>query len=154
MKDRVATFGVFTLLLLLCLGLIYSRHQSLLNDQLQQCLRSQQAVISCASGTYQLLAQTLFEEVVQQEDILSLIHDMVTTEEAERRNLLRGWLFRKLDPLYQRVRQQRIRQLHFHYPDGRSLLRFHAPPAGRRQSGWCAPIGPAGQPPAPTGSWL
>ncbi|WP_320055827.1 diguanylate cyclase [Desulfuromonas thiophila] len=127
MKDRVATFGLFTLLLLLCLGLIYSRHQSLLNNQMQQRLRGQQAVISCASGTYQLLAQTLFEEAIQQEEILSLIHDMVTTEEAERRNLLRGWLFRKLDPLYQRVRQQRIRQLHFHYPDGRSLLRFHAP---------------------------
>ncbi len=77
-------------------------------------------------NTFQLVSKTIAEEVLLQDDVTELVAKIVNSS-GEQRNHYRGLLYRKLFPLYDRVSQHSIYQLHFHFPDNRSMLRFHAP---------------------------
>ncbi|MBN2646035.1 MAG: diguanylate cyclase [Desulfuromonadaceae bacterium] len=126
MKRYVVTCVVFLVFLAGSWLLIYSRCQHIRDDHLQLHLTTERAAINSSIGTYRLLAQAINDEVIQTEPVLRLVEGITRSEGAEQ-NILRGKLYRLLDPVYQRLRGKQVRQLHFHFPDSRSMLRFHAP---------------------------
>ncbi|PLX96893.1 MAG: hypothetical protein C0620_01955 [Desulfuromonas sp.] len=105
---------------------IQQRYTQLKSDHLKIRESSQKVAYTSVTNTLRLVSRALADEVLQQEDILKLINDIVLNE-GEQRNELRGQLYRKLYQMYARVSQHSIRQFHFHFPDGHSMLRFHAP---------------------------
>ncbi|MDG4867597.1 diguanylate cyclase [Guyparkeria sp. 1SP6A2] len=72
-------------------------------------------------------ARQVFEDNLDQPEILALMHQAANTEDAETRSKLRQELFERLDPLYARLKAKGVRQLHFHLPGAISFARFHRP---------------------------
>lgn len=126
MKIWIKATIFFLVAALLSGGLIWNRHQQLRSDHLAMRAIAFHSAYDSIIHTLRLVSQTIAEESLQQNEILKHIHTIVTTQ-GEQQNYQRGLLYRKLYPMYERISQHSIRQLHFHFPDGRSMLRFHAP---------------------------
>ncbi len=75
---------------------------------------------------YGLVAQVLYEQVVNQEDVLALYSRAAEADEAEQAEI-RAALYEQLQPTYASLTEMDVRQLHFHLPDNTSFLRFHRP---------------------------
>lgn len=77
--------------------------------------------------SYSLLTNTIFEEVLDQPDVLSLVNKANDAKNRQIKAIVRGQLFAKLNDTYQRLADRNFRQLHFQLPNGESLIRFHIP---------------------------
>ena len=76
--------------------------------------------------TYQLVSQTIYDEVVNQPEIIDIFTGAYKADAAAQKQK-RDRLFAALNPTYQNLRQKNLKQLHFHLPDSTSFLRFHRP---------------------------
>ncbi len=76
--------------------------------------------------TYELFSNYIFSEVVDQPEVLQLIAQASSADEAEKSSL-RTDLYRTLEDKYEEMVNYNFRQLHFHLPMGESFLRFHSP---------------------------
>nr|WP_162139827.1 ATP-binding protein [Limisalsivibrio acetivorans] len=68
--------------------------------------------------------QTWYEELVNRKEVVEIIESSLN--DSHRRSA-RIKLYRHLYEFYERISKRGIRQLHFHMPNGNSLLRFHKP---------------------------
>lgn len=126
MKIYLKGFALFVVIMLLLGGLIWNRYQGLSSEHLKMREAAFHSAYSSISHTFRLVSKTIAQEVLQQPEILKLVHDVVANEGDDRRRA-RGLLYRELSPLYERASQHSVQQLHFHFPDNRSMLRFHIP---------------------------
>jgi len=76
--------------------------------------------------TYQLVSQTIYDEVVNQPEIIDIFTGAYQADAAKQKQK-RDRLFAALNPTYQNLRKKNLKQLHFHLPDNTSFLRFHRP---------------------------
>lgn len=79
--------------------------------------------VTLSLGRY---VETYFDVYVNTPEILGLLKKAKYGFTVEK-DIARVELFRKLFPLYKRMQNHGLRQLHFHTPDSRSFLRFHEP---------------------------
>ncbi|MCK5069377.1 MAG: hypothetical protein KAR01_02505, partial [Desulfocapsa sp.] len=93
---------------------------------LNQRTETQKVAYSSVLQSNQILADTFFYEVLNREEILSLIQKIVHSE-GEAQRVSRGLLHRSLSETYQRSKKDVAEILHFQFPDNRSMLRFHNP---------------------------
>lgn len=75
---------------------------------------------------FHLTTETFIRHVVQRPEVLEIFARGQSGPERQR-SLARGALYRLLAPAYADLDRHGIHQLHFHTPDNRSFLRFHAP---------------------------
>jgi diguanylate cyclase (GGDEF)-like protein/PAS domain S-box-containing protein len=75
---------------------------------------------------YRLDVETRLKNQILREEILDLL-ERANAADANQLPLIRGLLYRALRTEYRDMAQAGLWQLHFHFPDGRSLLRFHSP---------------------------
>jgi len=92
------------------------------NNQLKKAAIEFEAV----TNTYAMVSQTVFENNINKEEILSLIK-RANKADDEGKAQLRQELYSKLTPLYKNLEKTNIRQLHFHLKNSVSFLRFHRP---------------------------
>ncbi|MGC9504840.1 ATP-binding protein [Baaleninema sp.] len=78
------------------------------------------------TDTYKLVSQTIYNEAIDRPEVIDLIRQ-ANTATPEAQEALRTELFQKLDVTYEKLKEQHLRQLHFHLPDGTSFLRMHRP---------------------------
>ncbi|MDC0832695.1 ATP-binding protein [Geitlerinema sp. CS-897] len=78
------------------------------------------------TDTYKLVSTTIYNEAIDRPEVIELVRE-ANTASIEERAELRVALFQQLDITYQKLKQQHLRQLHFHLPDGTSFLRMHRP---------------------------
>jgi len=82
---------------------------------------------SAAIDRYQFLSRLVFDETIQQPEVLkqmTIAAQGSTAEQTEARQAL----YRLLQPTYENLEAHYdLRQLHFHLPDSTSFLRFHRP---------------------------
>lgn len=126
MKIWLKGMALFLLGVFLLGGLVWNRYQQMYSDHLDMREVAFHSAYESIIHTFRLVSQTVVEENILKDEILKTIHTIVTAQ-GDLRNHHRGLLYQKLYPLYGRVSQHSIRQLHFHFPDGRSMLRFHVP---------------------------
>ncbi|MDA3806475.1 MAG: PAS domain S-box protein, partial [Thiomicrorhabdus sp.] len=93
---------------------------------LKQRTVTQQTAYSSVLQSNRILADTFFNEALNREEILSLVQQIVHSDGDEQRTL-RGLLHRSLFATYQRSKKDVVELLQFHFPDNRSMLRFHLP---------------------------
>lgn len=80
-----------------------------------------------ALTTYRLNAHAVFDNIIMRPEVLSVLHRL-DPDSDESVNETHQALLTLLDGRYQNLRRKlHLRQLHFHLPDGRSLLRMHRP---------------------------
>lgn len=77
-------------------------------------------------STYNLVSKTIFNEVINQEKILS-VYSQASSAPPVIQATIRQKLLSLLTPTYKNLKLVDIRQLHFHLPDNSSFLRFHRP---------------------------
>ncbi|MBK8022786.1 MAG: hypothetical protein IPK19_15465 [Chloroflexi bacterium] len=75
---------------------------------------------------YQRSAQIIYNEIVNQPEVLSLVAQANGAAEEEQSES-RAALYDLLIEQYRRLETLNLRQLHFHLPDNTSFLRFHSP---------------------------
>jgi len=76
---------------------------------------------------YRLNAINTFENIIMQPDVLAVMRELPDASD-DKKEELRQELYNILKERYSSMKKNiNIRQLHFHYPDGRSFLRMHRP---------------------------
>ena len=75
---------------------------------------------------YRLAMDGFFTDTINRPEIAKLFAEGAASSGAER-NMARGKLYRKLYSTYVSLQSNKLIQLHFHTPDGKSYLRFHKP---------------------------
>ena len=83
--------------------------------------------LNATTGFYKKSAQSIYHLFVNKEDVLSIIKKASQTDDLEIQNNERQKLFNKLSDEYEVFKQRGIKQLHFHFKDSTSFLRFHKP---------------------------
>lgn len=89
-------------------------------------LESMKVANSSILGTYLLVAEKNFHDIMQNKKVLELLKEFKHANQ-EQKAILRGYLFRLLYKEYDFLKEQNVRQFHFHTHDAKSLLRFHLP---------------------------
>lgn len=77
-------------------------------------------------NAYNLASQLIFDEIVNQPEVLEVFSGAYTADEAEQADI-RAELLALLEDDYERLQALNLRQLHFHLPNNVSFLRFHRP---------------------------
>lgn len=127
MKIHIKALCLFLTIVVLLGSFILNRYHTLSTQHLEMRDEIFHSCFSSISHTFRLVSQTIVNEILRRDDVLELVHAIVTSDNDQQRNHLRGLLYQKLNPMYQRVSQHSVRQFHFHFPDNRSMLRFHRP---------------------------
>ncbi len=118
---------LFYLLAMLVIGFVLqTTYKNLRVNILTQRTETQKIAYSSVLQSNKILADTFYHEVLNQEKILALVHKIVHSE-GDEQIIQRGLLYRALSATYQRSKKNVVKILHFHFPDNRSLLRFHLP---------------------------
>ena len=127
MKKALPLAALFTLLAGLFSLYLY---RSYLDDKAQ--IESRQIsnlsnLYQSALTTYRLNAHAVFDNIIMRPDVLNVLHQVDPTS---KNSIAVGHeeLLAILSTRYRNLKSKlHIRQLHFHLPDGRSLLRMHRP---------------------------
>ncbi|GAB6112580.1 PAS domain S-box protein [Desulfomicrobium salsuginis] len=118
---------LLALVLLLCLGAgVFLRANRIQKENAH--FSEQRSILETAykasARMYGLSMQSFYETSLNTPEVLGIIAQAAGTE-GQKRDLARGKLYRTLFPTFEAMRRQNLRQLHFHLPDGSSLLRFY-----------------------------
>ncbi len=126
-KRTLAVAFVLSLLTWLA-GFAYLLHERNLQEelQLQGTAHAQQVVWQAVSTAYKVAMQGYFDGLLARPVVLECMAAS-GSDDLKRQVAARARLYRELSPLYEQLMQRNVRQLHFHTPDSRSFLRFHAP---------------------------
>ncbi len=110
--------------------IIYLTIRSINNNTYDGYLDTQtndlQVKINSTINSYNLVSKSLFNEIINKEQILSLYQN-ANSKDTLVQAKVRDSLYSVLSETYQNLRKIDIKQLHFHLPDNTSFLRFHRP---------------------------
>lgn len=122
-------FVVFFAALFWLGGFFYLRHErgALEGVYLANQTSTLNMTWQCVVNSQQIGMQAYFDSYVMQPGVLEILHRVQSTEDEGELAIQRALLYRHLYPAYEQLRQREVRQFHFHTPDLRSFLRFHAP---------------------------
>lgn len=76
---------------------------------------------------YDLFSQYVFDSMINQNEVLSLVYDAAMTDDEGVKDEKRDELYDLLEDQYNSLTTYNFRQVHFHLPDNTSFLRMHSP---------------------------
>jgi PAS domain-containing protein len=127
---KKVTFGPYLLFLLLSqlILICFLWYQKTYHEQehLAALIATREAEYHHVLSDESRLANTIFAEVINMPEIVQIVKDAALLDEKGRKRN-RDLLFARLSPAYERLRKDRVRQVHFHFADGTSFLRLHHP---------------------------
>ena len=126
MKLYLKGCALFIIIMLFLGVLIWNRYEALSSQHIKMREAAFHSAYASISHSFRLVSKTIYDEVLQQPEVIKLVHNVVNSEGAQR-DYARGLLYRTLSPLYERTSQHSVQQLHFHFPNNHSMLRFHLP---------------------------
>lgn len=124
--------GIFPLLILFIVAgligsvLLYLNRVEKQQQHYKQHTEMLEISYRAAIHTYQVATEIYLRDTIRQPDVLALFAKAWKSDQTGK-EILRRQLHDKLRDSYQGIWQYRLRQLHFHLPDGESFLRFHQP---------------------------
>lgn len=131
MKNKVTNYYIFVYIFIIFLGatsLIFinyiknSKESEYFNENISNLNVSYHSSID----KYRILSKYVLEETIDTQSVLSLFERGVNSQNETRR-LYKGLLYRELQPLYEKLKKDGVRQLHFHLKNSESYIRFHKP---------------------------
>lgn len=120
----LAFLGVLYLVLVLLSCLQYNHIKHRIHEEHCQLLTAHiRSVLSCC----EVRARLVFEEVLNQPEVLELVRRGWVAADDDERAQARDELFRLTSPTFANLQKYSFRQMHFHFPDCSSFLRLHFP---------------------------
>ena len=95
--------------------MLLERHVEVFHDLYESTLAS-----------YRKVTRIVFDELIDTPEVIALM-TRANDADPEVQDAARDALYELLLPVYDKLREMNIRQLHFHLPDSTSFLRFHKP---------------------------
>ena len=131
MNNKINKYYLITNVLILFFGLIgiifiYYIKNTKEIEYINENISNLNISYNSSLETYSVLTKYVLEETIQNEEILSLFEKGVNSNGDERR-MYKGLLYRQLEPIYENLKKEGIRQLHFHLKNNESYIRFHQP---------------------------
>ena len=125
-KSLTSKIVLFFSIVFLFLFLIYEKNEQVdvLKDKIKTTHVNQ---INSAINQYSSSNMFIFNGFINDEDILLLQKKALDTKDKDLRKVYRDKLHNKLAKLYAHLKDYGIKQLHFHFPDTTTFLRFHKP---------------------------
>ena len=131
MKNKINKYYLIVNILIVILGIsaIFfihlfknSKEREYFNEKISNLTLSYNSSID----KYRILTKYVFEERIKNELVLDLFERGVNSKDDVRR-LYKGLLYKELEPTYEKLKNEGIRQLHFHLKNNQSYIRFHKP---------------------------
>ncbi len=97
-----------------------------IKEYLSERTRELELAYTSVQESYKIPAQVYFSTVINTPKVLSIMHDAWFAD-LENRNRLRDSLLGMLSASYEELKELNYRQLHFHFKNNVSFLRFHRP---------------------------
>lgn len=101
----------------------YAQRKAELITREQEVIQNQ---YSSTINSYRLVSQSLYDEVLNSQEIIELMAEANQANDGTR-DQLRAKLYQRLLPVYERLKNKNFKQLHFHLLGGTSFLRMQAP---------------------------
>ncbi len=117
--------GIFILFQAILFFMVNSGKKQDVDFYIQQHLVSQEKEFRFVLSSFARQAEFVVNEVFGVEEVVSLFAE--ASNNPNRRDELRGLLYKRLLPAYQRLLSLGFKQVHFHFSDGISFLRLHLP---------------------------
>lgn len=127
--SKKTSYVLIVLVALIMIGInlfILLDYERSYNHYLQYQQESFQRSISDIFYTYEQFSKYIFETQINTEETTSILNKACHSGEEEK-NVLRARLLEMYEPVYDSISKYNFGQLHFHLPDGESLLRVHYP---------------------------
>ena len=102
--------------------LFYAFHTRETEQRLEVNYAQIEAAYAGVSMGYKEFADVISGWILGDPEVINLLHQI-----QEGNDVARGLLYRHIFPLYDSLRTKHVRQLQFFAPDGKSILRMHAP---------------------------
>ena len=90
-------------------------------------LESQKIAFDLSIEKFRLLATYVFEREINKPEYLEILDKAINSTDENDRRYYKGLLYRNLYPIFDYLKKDGVRQLHFQTADNRSFLRFHKP---------------------------
>lgn len=119
----VLTSILFSLAYLFALNQKQTQESFYLEHKLSQADKE----FTALQNTYTLLAQNLYDNIIHNENVITLVKAANFSDPSEDLTGLRNELYQELVPVYDNLRSQGITQLHFQLQGNVVLLRFDNP---------------------------
>ena len=106
---------------------LYLETKSRIDVLKKKTIAIHQAQLNASINQYKASNKFIFDSVINDKEVLILQKKALETNDEQQRDIYRKELYKKLNPFYQHLKEYGIKQLHFHFPDTTSFLRFHKP---------------------------
>ncbi len=117
---------IFVLSQVLLVGFLYTEKQQKRDFVNNDVVTRTNANLETVLFSYSRVANIVFDEIINQPPITSIIAAAYPAD-TPTRTKLRNELRQKLTPTYRLLLDNGFRQFHFHFPDGVTFLRMHRP---------------------------
>lgn len=129
-KREFRVWGILSIVVmivwLIIVAMIHKTHSNNKKSFLDVELKRFEGEINSTLLTYDAFSSYIFDEMIQDEEIMSII-DQANRGTVEEKEILREQLYNKLYNKYLRMQKYEFRQLHFHLSNTESFLRVHEP---------------------------
>lgn len=98
-----------------------------LQDYFSENISSLDMAYHSSIDKYRLFSKYIFNESINNQLAVAIFEKGLNATTADEKKLYKGLLYKELYPLYQRLKEEGIRQFHFYSKDNKSYLRFHSP---------------------------
>ena len=88
---------------------------------------SQKIAYDSSIDKFSLLAKYIFDKEINKKEVLELFQKSITSENEKDKIYYKALFYRTLNPSFEYMKKDGIRQLQFETPDNKSFLRFHNP---------------------------
>jgi len=93
----------------------------------QNIKKDQEYQLSSQIYSYKDKTQLIVSTIINKKSVLELQKKALNAKDPKSIDLYRKKLYLMLSPMYEELKKAGIKQLHFHFPDTTSFLRFHKP---------------------------
>lgn len=118
--------AIILIIWLITVAMFYENFKMKENTYLETELQRFEGEVNSTLITYEEFANYIFDELNQDDEILSIISQANTASDTEKK-VLREDLYEKVSKGYPMMQKYRFRQFHFHLPTTESFLRVHLP---------------------------
>ncbi len=118
---------IVVLIILITSFSIYSLHIYKKNMEklfFQDSIKTQEITYNSSIEKYRLITSYIFQKEINKPETLSLLKKILDSKDEDEKRYLKGTFYQNLFPIFEHLKEQGVRQFHFHTKDNKSFLRF------------------------------
>jgi diguanylate cyclase (GGDEF)-like protein/PAS domain S-box-containing protein len=126
-KYFYVVIGVIIIFLKITLYNLYLYKTKIEESYYENNIISQKISYESTLDKFSLISKYIFDKEINKKEILELFQKATNSNEESDKTHNKALFYRSLSPIFEYMKRDGIRQLHFQTPDNKSFLRFHNP---------------------------